>query len=280
MEVVDTHFHVWELEKFSYPWPTPDMKNIYKNFYITDYEKAIANTPVKHAIFVQCLNASVEEAEWMIETAQKHETIKGIVAGLDIISPKLEEVISKLQPSGLLKGVRHLFSWEEREDWFTRDDVGVGLDILGKHNIPYDLQASPEHLKYIRDICPKHPNTKFMIDHIAVPPLNTDRMELWTRDMADVAKIPNVYCKVSGIISGLTPDTWKTVDFQPIIDHVLSIFGPDRCIYGSDWPVFGMAEASYDEYFALMQKLVSKLNDDDSRKFFRENAIKFYNIDV
>ncbi|XP_045202216.2 uncharacterized protein y4mH-like isoform X2 [Mercenaria mercenaria] len=256
------------------------MKNIYKNFYVTDLENAIEGTPVKHAIFVQCLNASVEEVDWIIDMARTHSIIKGIVAGLDIISPKLEEVIAKLKPSGLLKGVRHLFSWEKEEDWFTREDVGVGLDILGKHNIPFDLQASPQHLRYIRDTVPKHPKTNFIVDHIAVPPINTGDMETWRQDMADVAKLPNVYCKVSGIISGQTPSTWKTIDFQPIIDHVLSIFGPERCIYGSDWPVFGMAEASYKEYLALMQNLVSKLNEADQRKFFRENAIKFYNLDI
>lgn len=219
-------------------------------------------------------------SEWVIDMASRHSIIKGIVAGLEITSPKLEEVIASLTPSGLLKGVRHLFSWEEEEDWITRQDVGVGLDTLGRHNIPFDLQASPEHLNYIRDVVPKHPGTNFIIDHNAVPPLGTGAMDKWKQDMADVAKFPNVFCKVSGIISDQQPDTWRKIDFQPIIDHVFSIFGVDRCIYGSDWPVFSMAEASYKEYLSLIQNLVSNLNEVDQRKFFRENAIKFYNLNL
>lgn len=278
MEFVDTHFHVWALEKFSYPWPTPDMR-IYKDYYPCGIESGIEGTPVKHAIFVQCLNGSVEEAEWVMDMATRHSIIKGVVAGLDITSPKLEEVIQTLKPKGLLKGVRHILDME-KEDWITRDDVSKGLDTLGKHDISYDLLVRPHHLKYIPDVVGKHNNTRFIINHIAKPPVMSGKLEGWDDDMAAIAKFPNVYCKISGLISEQQPETWKQINFQPYIDHVLKIFGADRCIFGSDWPVFEMAGATYNENFTLIRSLLSKLNDADQLKVFRENAIKFYNLDV
>ncbi|XP_053381304.1 uncharacterized protein y4mH-like [Mercenaria mercenaria] len=252
MEFVDTHFHVWALQKFSYPWPTPDRK-IYKDYYPCGLENAVEGTPVKHAIFVQCLNGSVEEAEWVMDMATRHSIIKGVVAGLDITSPKLEEVIQTLKPKGLLKGVRHILDME-KDDWIARDDVSQGLDILGKHDISYDVLVRPHHLKYIPDVVSKHQNTKFIINHIAKPPVMTGKLDGWKEDMAEIAKSPNVSCKISGLISEQQPETWKQIDFQPFIDHVLTIFGPDRCIFGSDWPVFEMADATYTENLSLIRK--------------------------
>lgn len=240
MEVIDTHFHVWALAKFAYPWPTPDMK-IYKDYYPCGLEGAVEGTHVKHAVFVQCLNGSVEEAEWVIDMSTRHPIIKGVVAGLDITSSKLEDDIERLKPSGMLKGVRHILDFE-KEDWITRDDVSRGLDILANHDISYDLLVRPHHLKYVAEVVSKHPN--------------------------------------SGLISEQTPETWKSIDFQPYIDHVLNVFGADRCVYGSDWPVFQVADASYHDNLQLVHKLLSKLPEEDQRKIFRTNAITFYKLDI
>lgn len=278
MEIVDAHFHVWDLQKFSYPWPTPEMK-IYKNYYPCGLEQAVEGTPVKHAIFVQCLNGSVEEAKWVIDMASRHPIIKGVVAGLDITSPKLEDDISILKGTGMLKGVRHILDFEE-ENWISRDDVGRGLETLGRHGVSFDLLVRPHHLKYVPDVVSKHTNTKFIINHIAKPPVTTGKLDGWKEDMAAIAKFSNVYCKISGLISEQKPNLWKEIQFQPYIDHVLSVFGPDRCIYGSDWPVFQMADASYTENFSLIRNLLSKLDEDDQTKIFRQNAMKFYNLDI
>lgn len=278
MEVIDTHFHVWALAKFAYPWPTPDMK-IYKDYYPCGLEEAVEGTHVKHAVFVQCLNGSVEEAEWVIDMSTRHPIIKGVVAGLDITSSKLEDDIERLKPSGMLKGVRHILDFE-KEDWITRDDVSRGLDILANHDISYDLLVRPHHLKYVAEVVSKHPKTRFIINHIAKPPVASGRLDGWKEDMTNIARFDNVFCKISGLISEQTPETWKSIDFQPYIDHVLNMFGADRCVYGSDWPVFQVADASYHDNLQLVQKLLSKLPEEDQRKIFRTNAITFYKLDI
>ncbi|KAL4219607.1 hypothetical protein ACF0H5_022180 [Mactra antiquata] len=278
MDIVDCHFHVYELERFKYPWPTPGMK-IYRNYFPCQFEKAIEGTNVKHAIFVQCLNSSIAEAEWVIDMASRHNIIKGVVAGLDLTSPSLEEDINKLKPSGLFKGVRHILDME-KEDWIICDDVSQGLHTLAKYDITFDVLVRPHHLKYVPQVVSKHTSTKFVINHIAKPPFNTGKLDGWREDMAEIAKYPNVYCKISGLISEQEPDTWKSIDYQPYIDHILSVFGVDRCMYGSDWPVFDMVDATYKQNLKVTRNVLSKLSDADQRKIFKENAIKFYNLEL
>lgn len=276
-DYVDAHFHVWELERFQYPWPTPDMR-IYKNYFPCGIETASQSTPVRHGVFVQCLH-SVEEAEWVMDMATRHPFIAGVVAGLDLADSKLEENIIRLKKNEFFKGVRFILDFVE-DDWLVRDDVNRGLDLLEKHNLTFDLLVRPKHLKYALDVVTKHPNLQFVVDHIAKPPYTTGKLEGWDADMAALAKHPNVYCKISGLISEMEPEVWKNLDFKSFVQHVLNVFGPDRCMFASDWPVLQTADSNYAETLALIDSCLGDLDPQDRRKIFRENAINFYKLKV
>ncbi|XP_052278975.1 uncharacterized protein LOC127877305 isoform X2 [Dreissena polymorpha] len=240
MDFVDTHFHNWALDKFPYPWPTADM-SIYKDYYPCGLENAVADTPVQHAIFVQCLNCSAEEAEWVMDMATRHPIIKGVVAGLDLTSTALAETINRLKPTGFLKGARHILDMEA-DDWITRDDVSRGLEILANHNLTFDLLVRPRHLQFIPQVVSKHPR--------------------------------------SGLISEQRTDTWRTIDYKPFIEHVLSVFGSERCVFGSDWPVFELVGATYRESLDHIRALLAHLPAGDQAKIFRDNAVMFYNLNI
>ncbi|XP_052794362.1 uncharacterized protein y4mH-like [Mya arenaria] len=281
MEYVDCHFYNWALEEFKYPWPTPDMQ-IYKDYWPCGLERNIKNTPVKHAVFVQCLNASfggIAEAEWMMDMVSIHPVVVGIVAGLDLTSPDLDSVITSLKAKGCLKGARHLLNFEA-DDWLTRDDVNRGLDTLAKHDLTFDLAIRHENLPLISTVVAKHPSLRFILNHIAEPNFSEGRTTGWWDDMEQIAKYPNVFCKISGLIAEDKKDTWKAIDYQPFIDHVLSVFGVDRCVFGSDWPVFENAGVTYEENLANTEKLLAKLGPNDRLKIFRENAIRVYKLDL
>lgn len=279
IEYVDTHFHIWDVKKFVYQWPESDMV-IHRSYNPGDLWKDMKVTPIKHAVFVQVFNnEALEETKWVLEETAKHKFIKGIVASLDLTSPKLEEMITSLKPCGLIKGVRHILD-VEKEDWITQDDVNNGLSILEKHGLTYDLLVRPHHLKYVPSVVSKHPNLKFIIDHIAKPYIKDGIIDGWKEDIAEIAKYPNVHCKLSGLVNEADPDNWKPADFQKYVDHVLKIFTADRCMFGSDWPVFTMAHAKYKDIYNLLQTCLSSVSEADKLKIFRENAIKFYNLKV
>ncbi|KAH3842312.1 uncharacterized protein y4mH-like isoform X1 [Dreissena polymorpha] len=278
MDFVDTHFHNWALDKFPYPWPTADM-SIYKDYYPCGLENAVADTPVQHAIFVQCLNCSAEEAEWVMDMATRHPIIKGVVAGLDLTSTALAETINRLKPTGFLKGARHILDMEA-DDWITRDDVSRGLEILANHNLTFDLLVRPRHLQFIPQVVSKHPRLRFIIDHIAKPNFHDGKMGGWKDEMTEIAQFPNVFCKISGLISEQRTDTWRTIDYKPFIEHVLSVFGSERCVFGSDWPVFELVGATYRESLDHIRALLAHLPAGDQAKIFRDNAVMFYNLNI
>lgn len=278
-DCVDSHFHVWDLTKFQYPWPTATEAAIYRNFSPDDLQQNLANTPIRHAVFVQCLNGTPEEAKWVISQAESHPFIKGVVAGIDLTSPQLPEVLDEMQKFPLFKGVRHILDLEQ-PDWMTREDVHTGLKVLEDRGIPFDLLLRPPLLKYIPGIVSKFPRLKFVVDHIAKPYIKDKKIDGWKEEIAAIAKYPNVYCKLSGLVTEADWESWKNEDFQPYIDHVLGCFGVDRCMFGSDWPVCTLAKADYKRVFDLLQHLVSSMTVEDKKKIFRENAAKFYKLDL
>ncbi|XP_048777701.1 uncharacterized protein y4mH-like [Ostrea edulis] len=279
IDCVDSHFHIWNLKKFQYPWPTSAEAAIFRDFSACELEDNLKKTPVRHAVFVQCLNGTPEEAKWVMSQAESYPFIKGVVGGIDLTSPKLPEVLNDMQSHALFKGCRHILDME-KPDWITREDVHRGLKVLEDLQIPYDLLLRPPLLKYIPDVVSKFPRLKFVVDHIAKPYVKDKTIDGWREEIAAIAKYPNVYCKLSGLVTEADWESWKTEDFQPYIDHVLGCFGVDRCMYGSDWPVCNLAKADYKTVFNLLQRLLGSMAFEDKKKIFRLNAAEFYKLDL
>lgn len=281
MPFVDGHFHIWELERFKYFWPTEAEKEagLFKDFTIEEYNRQRGETPVKYGVFIQVLNHSPEEAEWLFELAEKNPAIKGVVAGVDLTSPNLEGVLDRLSKNKLFVGVRHILD-VEKVDWITTEAALRGLAALEKRGLTYDLLLRPYYLKYIPEVISKFPNLRFVVDHIAKPYVKDKKIDGWREEIAEIAKYPNVHCKISGLVNEGDLNNWKADDFKPYIEHILSIFGVDRCFFGSDWPVCTQADCEYKDVYNLATGLLSHLSDDDKEKLFSKNCINFYNLKV
>ncbi|XP_066968587.1 L-fucono-1,5-lactonase-like isoform X2 [Macrobrachium rosenbergii] len=278
--ILDSHFHIWELERFQYPWPTPDMV-IHRNHQVKDLLAAASETPVKQFVFVQCLNDSPDEAKWVMSLAKENPCIKGIVAGLDPSCPQFGERLKKLKEDvPLLVGIRHIMDLEtHQEEFLMKDEVAASMKALASQNLTYDLLLRPPLVKAATVLVSKSPECKFVVDHLAKPYIAKGIFDPWSEQMTELARHPNVYCKLSSMITEADLENWKTDDFRPYVEHMLKVFGPDRLMFGSDWPVCRLARnTDYGTVYNTLRQLLSHLPEDQLKKIFCYNARRFYNI--
>ncbi|XP_070175791.1 L-fucono-1,5-lactonase-like isoform X1 [Littorina saxatilis] len=280
-DCVDAHFHIWDLQKFSYQWPTPDVPALFRNFTPEDLKEAAKDIPIKHAVFVQVLNNSPEEAIWVSQLAEQHDVIKGVVAGIDVTDPNVKSTLEKvMNGKNKVVGIRHILDNLEDEDtkWLSSDDVISGLRVLENLGIPFDLLLRPHLTKCVLRLSKELPRLKMVVDHLAKPYIKAGLIDEWKKDMTVIAENPNIYCKLSGLVTEADLTNWKEEQFELYVKHILDCFGPGRCMFGSDWPVCTLANASYKDVFNIMLRLVRKLSPGNERAIFRENAMKFYGL--
>lgn len=277
--VVDTHVHFWDVEKFNYQWPTSDIPRLYKNFLPEDYVGAAKEVPaVKNAIFVQVHNGTVEENDWVLEFAQKHNWVVGIVGWVDLTAPDAEKVLQKYAENDRFIGLRHITALES-PDWLGREDVHKGLKLVEKYGLTFDLLLKPHLLHFAPQLASKFPKLTFVIDHLAKPKIKDKEIDEWKQQMTEAASYENVYCKLSGMVTEADWEKWKPEDLKPYVQHCVKVFGAARCMYGSDYPVFSLTTANYRGVFdALMECLEDCTSPEEREDIFCHNAVKIYKI--
>lgn len=216
IDCVDSHFHIWDLKKFEYPWPTSEDSFLYRNFTIDNYKQAVKSTPIKHSVFVQVVNNCVGEAEWACELVEENPVIKGIVAGIDVTDEHLIAHLDRLASRGKIVGVRHILDME-KDDWLTRNDVISGLKVLESRNIPFDLLLRPTLTKHIPELSRKLPKLRMVVDHCAKPYIREGKFDQWAKEMKVVAENPNIYCKISGLMTEADVRDWKPEHLDPYV---------------------------------------------------------------
>jgi len=292
-KIVDSHFHIWDFSlRATYPktdasfdWPDSSLPVIHRNIQAPEAEEEMVKSGVEAAVFVQCLNSCPEEVAWVASLAKKHKFIKGIVGGLDLTQDG-DTLRAQIRAHGdLLVGVRHILDVEE-QDWLLREDVAKGLSLLEEEGKVFDCLVRPPTLKHVAAIAKRFPNLKMVVDHIAKPlmSLGKDGLQGWRDDMAAAASCPNVFCKLSGLVTEADPErqekAWSAETFRPFTDLCLSLFNSDRCMFGSDWPVCKVARAEHKQVVDLLKELISHLSKEEGEKIFYYNAIKFYNLKI
>lgn len=293
-KILDTHFHLWDLElrrgysrsDGSFDWPGCEacLRPIYRDILAPEAEQEMKKSGVEAAIFVQCLNRCPEEVSWVTSLAEQHPFIKGMVGGLDLEQEE-EELKKQIKGMGdFLVGVRHIIDVED-VDWLLRAEVSRGLKVLAEEGKVFDCLVRPPTLGHVATIARQHPSLRLVVDHIAKPRMSLGREEGlvgWSEDLARVAACPNVYCKLSGLVTEADPDRyltpWTAATFLPYTQLCLELFGPDRCMFGSDWPVCALAGASHTRVVRLLEELMSDLGEEEKQKIFYDNAVTFYNL--
>ncbi len=274
--IVDAHQHFWDPNRFEYVWMSPKVQPLVRAFLPEDLKPIVEAAGVQYTVVVQAIS-SLDEARWLLQLASKNEFIAGVVTWCDLQSADLGVVLDELQKHPKFKGVRHQIEDESDDSWMLRDKVVAGFRELERRAIPYDMLVRPRHLRLlteVRDLCP---GLKIVVDHIAKPRIADRLFEPWASDLSAAAKLPNVWCKLSGMNTEANWKTWTHEDLKPYVRHVVDSFGYDRVMFGSDWPVCVLA-GTYEQTINVLKEALGPLSAEASIKLWRENAIAFYSL--
>ncbi len=270
--IVDAHQHFWEVGGFDYPWMTSDLGVLYR-----DYLPSEPQGGVDQVVVVQASN-SVAESRWLLSLADENDFISGVVGWVDLVNADVDAQLAELTAHPKFKGVRHLVESEPADDWLVQPAVISGLQRLASYGVTYDLLVHPRHLRHARTVAERCPDLRLVIDHLAKPRIAEHGFDEWAREFKPLAAYPNMYCKLSGLVTEADWNSWTTDDLRPYVEYALELFGPERLMFGSDHPVCLLA-ASYTRVLESFQEILAGVSERDRDLIFGENARTFYRLD-
>jgi L-fuconolactonase len=274
--LVDSHQHVWKVGLFDYPWMSPALGVLYRDYLVGDLAAVLSSSRVDHSILVQASN-SLAETRWMLELADANPFVLGVVGWVDLASPRVADQLDELQAHPKFRGVRHLVESEADDGWLVRPAVLDGLRELARRGVPYDLLVHTRHLKHVPRVADACPDLRLVVDHLAKPPIASGAFDEWARAIEGVAAIATVHCKLSGLVTEADHANWRREDLVPYVEHALSCFGSRRLLFGSDYPVCLLA-ASYEAVVESFRGVLAGLDDDARAGVFGDNAVRFYRL--
>lgn len=276
MQKIDAHQHFWKFDPKRDAWITEDMAAIRRDFMPEDLRPVYDAHNVEGCVAVQA-DQSPAENEFLLELAERHGWIKGVVGWVDLQADDVVEDLERLSTRKKLKGIRHILQGEKQRDFMLRPAFLRGIEHLEKFDLAYDILIYPDQLKFAAEFAGRFPRQRFVLDHIAKPYIRDGKLDPWREDMQRLAAHENVWCKVSGMVTEANWTSWKKDDFTPYLDTVMSLFGPERLMFGSDWPVCLVA-ATYGEMLEIVVDYFAALSVDQQEKIFKSNAIAFYKL--
>ncbi|MET9832658.1 amidohydrolase family protein [Streptomyces sp. NPDC006385] len=277
MTIVDAHHHVWDLSVRDQDWISgPELQPLRRNFTVADLAFEARAAGIGRTVLVQTVTVPEETPEFLALAAE-HELIAGVVGWTDLTRPDVAEELARLRelPGGrYLKGIRHQVQGEPDPEWLLRADVRRGLAAVADAGLVYDLVVLPHQLPACVKAAADHPGLTFVLDHLGKPPIASGEREPWETSVRSLAALPNTVCKVSGMVTEADLASWTVDDLRPYADVVLDAFGPDRLMFGSDWPVCTLA-ASYGHVLAAARELT---DPDDRTRIFETTATRVYDL--
>lgn len=275
---IDSHQHFWKFDAVRDSWIANRMIAIRRDFFPGDLEPVLKANGFDGCVTVQS-DQSEEENEFQLANAKQHDFIKGIVGWVDFQSEQVEERLNYYKQFEKMKGFRHVLQGEPQRDFMLRPAFLNGISLLKKYGFTYDILIFPDQLKYTADFVSRFPDQPFVIDHLAKPNIKNQEINEWEKNVREVAKFNNVFCKVSGMVTEADWQAWKPKDFHPYLDVMVDAFGIGRLMYGSDWPVCNLA-GNYERVIGLVSDYFSAFTDAEQQKFFGGNAASFYNLNA
>ena len=275
--VVDSHHHFWEIDKFNYSW-MPEGSPLSVDYSPEDLAPLITEAGIDYTVVVQAVS-SPDEAYWLLDLAERNDFIAGIIGWVDLTDPKVGYILDKLQESQYFKGVRHIWENEPDAAWIVNSGAVNGLQELVRRNLTFDFLAKPPNLPFIPEIMDKVPDLRAVVDHIAKPKIADHLVEPWLTDLRKVASINGIHCKISGMITEADHHNWTANDLRPYVHHVLGLFGTDRIMFGTDWPVCTLA-GDYVTVVDTTKSILESLTLEATNDVFGGTANRFYNLNI
>ena len=274
--IIDSHQHFWIYDERKHAWIDDQMAIIRRDFLPQDLKPVYENHGVDGCVAVQA-DQTLEETEFLLNLANENDFVKGVVGWVDLRSTNLPEQLEKYQENENLKGWRHIVQGEADHNFLLRNDFLNGISLLEKYNHTYDILVFPHQLGAVLEFVKKFPNQPFVIDHIAKPYIKDGFFDGWSLLMKEISKHENVFCKISGMITEADYENWSKEEIFPYMNLILEAFGPNRVMYGSDWPVCLVA-GTYPQVKNLVKDFIQDLSTTEQEKIMGKNAIAFYNL--
>ena len=273
---IDAHQHFWRYNQREYGWIGPGMEVLRKDHLPADLVPLLALAGIDGTVAAQARQA-IEETRWLLELADAYSFIKGVIGWVDLRSPQVREQLVMFASHPRFRGVRHVVQDEPDDRFLLGADFVRGIGSLAEFGLTYDLLLFPRQLPAACELVRKFPDQRFVLDHIAKPPIREQRMEPWATDIRKLAVFPNVFCKVSGMVTEADWSNWKPSDLVPYLDVVFESFGANRLMFGSDWPVCTVA-GSYERVMSVVIEYISRLSSSEKDMILGESAVRFYAI--
>ena len=278
---IDAHQHFWDLSRteFDYSWTDTDTNRPLNNSFLPETLKPhLEKSGVDKCVFVQTQH-NVKENDWALGLAEQHDWIAGVVGWVDLASEDCESQLCQFKDHPKFVGIRHVTQDEPNDDFIVQPEVIRGLKVLEQHGVPFDLLFYVKHLRHAKTLGEMLPDLPMVINHLAKPNIKTGQLENWKEDLVAASQFPNIFCKLSGLITEADWKAWKPQDLKPHVEMALEAFGPERCMYGSDWPVCELA-GSYTQAHDALAMLIEGLSDNEKALIWSDTAIKFYGLAV
>lgn len=273
---IDAHQHFWQLADRLGAWPPPALARIHRDFQPDDLAPMLERHGVVGTVLVQSM-PNERDTLFMLDLAKRHAFIGGVVGWVDMKRADAPERIALLATDSRLKGLRPMLQDLDDDRWIDDPVLAPAAQAMRAHRLSFDALVLPRHLPALFSFAERFPDLPIAIDHGAKPGIAQGTMEPWRRDIARVAGMPQVHCKLSGLVTEAGAD-WDVARLQPYVDHILDVFGPQRVIWGSDWPVLNLA-SDYAGWIVASEALLACLNEAERGDVFGLNAKRFYRLD-
>ncbi len=279
--VIDAHHHFWRYTDEEYGWIPPDWSALRRDFLPEDLARELAAAGVDGVVSVQA-RQSLVETDWLLDLAARHAFIRGVVGWVPLVAPDLEQHLDRLAAhpaavAGKLRAFRHVLQGEPDDAYMLREDFNRGIRALTRRGLVYDILIFERHLPNAVTFVDRHPDQTFVVDHIAKPRIAANELEPWAKNIRELARRPNVACKLSGMVTEADVLSWTPARLRPYFEVVLEAFGPDRLLFGSDWPVC-LAGVGYAEWKTTVASALSALSATEHSAVFGGNARRIYGL--
>lgn len=275
MRVIDSHQHFWKYEPEKHGWIDEEMKAIRRDFLPEELTLVYKEQGVEGSVVVEA-DQTETETDFLLEQAAAYSFIKGIVGYTDLRAENVAERLEYFSHFPLVKGFRHVLQSQD-PSFMLQPAFLNGTGLLKNYGFTYDILVFPRHLEAVKELVRLNPDQPFVLDHIAKPYIKAGALKEWAAEMKALAAFPNLFCKISGLVTEADYRNWTATQFTPYLDVVVEAFGPKRIMFGSDWPVCLVA-ARYEQVLTLVKNYFATFSADEQADFFAGNACRFYHL--
>lgn len=275
--IIDAHQHFWSLSRGDYPWPNDTVAPIFRDFGPGDLAPLLEKAGVDQTVLVQATD-TVAETEFLLNLAQKTPFVAGVVGWVDLADSNAVATIERLRANPLLKGLRPMLQNISDTTWILDPALTPALTHMAETGLRFDALVQPRHLPAILQLTERHPDLQIVIDHVAKPAMGNGEVPDtdWMAGFAALAQCHTVWCKLSGMVTEVGAG-WTHADIAPFAEHVLDNFGPQKTIFGSDWPVVNLA-SDYQSWIETVRRLIKDFSAADQNRIMGLNAQQFYQL--